>query len=55
VEYAECVPPAQLDVAPPTKTSSTMIRAPARAIAAIPAIHAASRVRNSGPTTTSPS
>ena len=32
-----------------------MIRAPALAIAAIPAIHVASRVRNSGPTTTSPS
>jgi hypothetical protein len=32
-----------------------MIRAPARAIAAIPAIHAASSARNSGPTTTSPS
>ena len=32
-----------------------MIRAPARAIAAIPSIHAASSVRNSGPTMTSPS
>jgi len=43
------------DAAPPTKTSSTMIRAPALAIAAIPAIHAASSVRNSGPTMTSAS
>ena len=32
-----------------------MTRAPACAIAAIPAIHAVSSVRNSGPTTTSPS
>jgi len=32
-----------------------MIRAPARAIATIPTIHAASRARNSGPTMTSPS
>jgi hypothetical protein len=31
-----------------------MIRAPARAIVAIPAIHAASSARNSGPTMTSP-
>jgi hypothetical protein len=31
-----------------------MTRAPARAIAATPSIHAASSVRNSGPTTTSP-
>ena len=32
-----------------------MIRAPARAIAAIPSIHAASSARNSGPTMTAPS
>ena len=32
-----------------------MIRAPARAIAAIPSIHAASSLRNSGPTMTRPS
>jgi hypothetical protein len=32
-----------------------MIRAPARAMAATPSIHAASSVRNSGPTVTPPS
>lgn len=43
------------DSACPRNTSSTMTRAPARTIATIPVSHAASRVLNSAPTTTSPS
>jgi hypothetical protein len=43
------------EVALPRKTSSTMILAPARAIAAMPSIHAASTARKSAPTVTSPS
>lgn len=41
--------------APLRNTSSTMIRAPARAIAATPSVHASSSSRNSGPMLTPPS
>ena len=42
------------EAAPPINTSSRMIRAPARAMAATPVIHAASLARNASPTMTSP-